>query len=356
MKIAVLAGDGVGPEVMDQALLVLSALSQKNGFDYETKHAAVGGAAFEIHGSHLPQATLDVCKSSDAILFGSVGGPVSQAQLPKWKNCEVNALLGIRKEFNFYANLRPCDVYPELLFSSPLKNELVQKGASILIVRELLGDLYFGEKTSGHNNSGRWAKDLCEYNEEQIANIAKIAFESARTRAGRVVSVDKANVLQTSKLWREIVKEVSLDYPEITLENMLVDNCAMQLVRNPGQFDVILTSNMFGDILSDIGSVLPGSLGMTPSASLNLSGFGLYEPSGGSAPDLAGKGLANPSAQILSMAMMLRLSFKMEKQAQAIENALKLALHDGARTSDIAEPGAKALSTAEFTQKIISHL
>ena len=356
MKIAVLPGDGVGPEVMTQALRVLNVVSSKFKIDIKTEQGLVGGAAYEKLGSHLPQQTLELCKQSDAILFGSVGGPINESHLPKWKNCEVNALLGIRKAFSFYANLRPCDVYPELIHSCPLKNELVNNGASILIVRELLGDLYFGKKDKGHGENGRYASDLCQYDEQQIASIARIAFKSAMSRKQQLVSVDKANVLESSKLWREVVNEVARDFPEVRLQHMLVDNCAMQLVRAPTQFDVILTSNMFGDILSDIGSVLPGSLGMTPSASLSLSGFGLYEPSGGSAPDIAGKGIVNPSAQILSLAMMLRLSFQLEKEALAIESALKSALEKGARTADIAEPGLKSISTEAFTDQIIANI
>ena len=356
MKIAVLPGDGVGPEVMAQTLRVLEAITKKFKHKIEINHGLVGGAAFEKFNSHLPDETLELCRNSDAILFGSVGGPINQASLPKWKNCEVNALLGIRKAFSFYANLRPCDVYPDLVHICPLKDQLVNSGTSILIVRELLGDLYFGAKNKGINERGRYATDLCEYNEVQIANIAKIAFNSAKSRRSKVVSVDKANVLESSKLWREVVNEVARDYPEIALEHMLVDNCAMQLVRNPSQFDVILTSNMFGDILSDIGSVLPGSLGMTPSASLSLSGFGLYEPSGGSAPDIAGKGIANPTAQILSLAMMLRLSFKLEEEAREIENAVSSALNKGARTADIVNVGGQSLSTQSYTDKIIAQI
>lgn len=354
MKIAVLSGDGVGPEVMEQTLRILSTISSKFALKFEIHEGLVGGAAFEKYQQHLPEVTLDLCRNSQAILFGSVGGPITEAHLPKWKNCEVNALLGIRKAFGFFANLRPCDVYPELSHCCPLKDSIVKEGASILIVRELLGDLYFGEKITSKDAQGRFASDLCLYNEDQIANIARVAFKAALTRKKQVVSVDKANVLDSSKLWREVVNEVSREFSDIKLEHMLVDNCAMQLVRNPTQFDVILTTNMFGDILSDIGSVLPGSLGMTPSASLNLSGFGLYEPSGGSAPDIAGKGIANPTAQILSLAMLLRLSFGLEKEAVAIEEGLKKALCEGARTADIVESGEKSLSTKDFTTEVIA--
>lgn len=356
MKICALAGDGIGPEVMAQALRVLDKIRARVGHQIEVSEALVGGAAYDRHQNHLPQETLEACKKSDAILFGSVGGPIADAQLPKWKNCEVNALLGIRKAFNFFANLRPCEIYQDLKHISPLKEQCLGTGTSVLIVRELLGDIYFGAKVSEKRENQRYSSDLCEYNETQIANIARVAFRSATMRKGLVTSVDKANVLQTSKLWREVVSEVATEYPKVKLEHMLVDNCAMQLVTRPNQFDVVLTSNMFGDILSDLASVLPGSLGMTPSASLNLEGFGLYEPSGGSAPDIAGKGLANPSAQILSLALMLRYSLKMEEEARAVEVALQSALEDGARTADIAGTGEKYLSTSEFTDRILGFL
>ncbi len=355
MKIAVLAGDGIGPEVMSAALKVLDAVSGKFGILFETVSADIGGAAFERHGVHLPDETVEICSKSDAILFGSVGGPLSESNLPKWKNCEVNSLLGIRKAFAFSANLRPCRIYKELLEICPLKETIVSNGADILIIRELIGDIYFGEKTMGEGEFGRFATDLASYNEYQVKAVAKVAFENARLRNKKVTSVDKANVLESSKLWREVVTEVSKDYPDVSLEHMLVDNCAMQLVKNPSSFDVLLTTNMFGDILSDLASVLPGSLGMTPSASINSSGFGLYEPSGGSAPDIAGKDIANPSAQILSLAMLLRMSFGLEEPALAIEKALEKTIAEGSRTSDIAN-GRKVLATSAFTERIISNL
>jgi 3-isopropylmalate dehydrogenase len=355
-RIAVLAGDGIGPEVMQQALRVLAVVANKVGFAYELKEALIGGAAYEAYKNHLSEETLEVCKNSDAILFGSVGGPLAESTLQKWKNCEVNSLLGIRKAFSFYANFRPCRLYKDLLDICPLKDSVVGSGASILIIRELIGDIYFGAKTKGTGEFGRFATDMAEYNEQQISLIAKVAFASARNRRLKVTSVDKANVLESSKLWREVVTEVSAAYPDVELEHMLVDNCAMQLVKNPSHFDVLLTTNMFGDILSDLASVLPGSLGMTPSASLNASGFGLYEPSGGSAPDLAGKGVANPTAQILSLAMMLRLSFGLESAAALIENAIEKTIAQGDRTADICVQGQLALGTEEFSDRVIENL
>ena len=265
-------------------------------------------------------------------------------------------MLGIRRAFGFYANLRPCTVYAPLVESCPLKNRLVGEGTSVLVVRELLGDLYFGPKVLEKRNGVRYSSDLAEYDEAQIARIVRLAFAAARQRRKIVHSVDKANVLQTSRLWREVATEVAAEFPDVTCNHMLVDNCAMQLVRAPMQFDVLVTSNMFGDILSDLAAMLPGSLGMTPSASLNESGFGLYEPSGGSAPDIAGKGIANPTAQILSAALMLRFSFGMEKEALAIEGAVAKAIESGARTGDIAGAGEAVLSTNEFTDAVLRRL
>jgi 3-isopropylmalate dehydrogenase len=354
-KIAILAGDGIGPEVMDQAINVLNCIAKKFGHEFTYTHALVGGAAYDKHKEHLPQATIDACKGSDAILFGSVGGPVNAHNEEKWNNCEAKSLMILRKTFDFNINLRKTEIYPELQAISPLKPDLVKNGLNIVIFRELLGDIYFGEHYLGEKNGMRFASDVAEYNEEQIKSIAHMAFKTAQSRKKSLVSVDKANVLSTSKLWRQIVSEVAQEYREVKYQDMLVDNCAMQIIRNPSQFDVILTANLFGDILSDELSVLSGSLGMMPSASFSSSGFALYEPAGGSAPDIAGKNLANPIAQILSAGMMLEYSFGMHKEARAIEQAIKATIINGYRTSDLALGIAneKIAGTKEFTQQVI---
>lgn len=356
MKIAVLAGDGIGPEVMAQALRVLHAVCRRFNHQLTVVEALVGGAAYDECGHHLPAETLQVCREADAILFGSVGGPVDRLHEPRWQGCEVNALLGLRKAFSFNANLRPVRVYSELATRCPLRPEVLGSGVDILFVRELNGDIYFGEKSTEVVDGLRVAVDVASYREDQVAAVARVAFAAARKRRGKVTSVDKANVLETSRLWRTVVHEIAQEFPDITLEDMLVDNCAMQLITKPTQFDVILTTNMFGDILSDAGAVLPGSLGMLASASLNSEGFGLYEPPGGSAQDIAGKGVANPIGQILSVAMMLRTSFGLLEEADCIESAVGVCLSKGARTADIAEPGAEKLSTTAFTDKILQIL
>jgi len=354
LKIAVLPGDGIGPEVMAEALKVLEVIAKKFGHEFQLQHALIGGAAFETHGTHFPEETKKICESSGAILFGSVGGPVDEQNEPKWKNCERNSILAIRKTFQFFANLRPAKIYPELLDICPLKKELVEQGIDILVIRELIGDIYFGEHSTSTNNGKRMARDVMEYDEDQIAAIAHVAFKAAKFRRKKVTSIDKSNVLDCSKLWREVVNEVGRQYSDIQLQHMLVDNAAMQLIKNPAQFDVLLCPNMFGDILSDEAAALPGSLGLMPSASLNAQGFGLYEPAGGSAPDIAGKGIANPIAQILSAAMMLRYSFQLEKEAQAIEKAVGKTLKAGVRTRDLAEKGS--ISTVEFTRELLTSL
>lgn len=350
--IAVLAGDGIGEEVMHEAVLVLKEIGNKFSHDFTFKYGLIGGAAYDETGSHFPDETKVMCEGVDSILFGSVGGPVSEQHLPKWTNCEVNALLGIRKAFQLNANFRPVRVFPELKDLSPLKTSVIGEGIDILFIRELNGDIYFGEKRRFERAGERVATDVAEYTESQIASVAHIAFKAAKTRRLKVTSVDKANVLESSKLWREVVKEISAEYPEVLLENMLVDNCAMQLIQHPSQFDVILTSNMFGDILSDAGAVLPGSLGLLSSASMNKDGFGMFEPPGGSAPDIAGKNIANPIGQILSVAMMLRYSFNLKEEAQSIENAVSRALLEGARTKDIFQGEGKCLGTAEMGEVI----
>jgi len=334
-RIAVVPGDGIGEEVMEQALRVLAKIAEQFDHQFTLRHALAGGAAFDKFGKHLPDETLQICRESDAILFGSVGGPVADQHLPKWKNCEANSILTLRKTFKFNANYRPVKIYKHVQEISPLKAEIISKGVDLLIIRELLGDCYFGEHKTALVDGRRVATDLSIYNEDQIAAVAHVAFKAARLRRKKLCSVDKANVLDTSKLWREVVREVHKEYSDVQLEEMLVDNCAMQLVREPSQFDVIVTSNMFGDILSDAAAVLPGSLGLLASASMNADGFGLYEPPGGSAPDIAGTGRANPIAQILSVAMMLRFSFALEEEARAIESSVEQVLTDGHRTQDI---------------------
>ncbi len=347
-SIAVLAGDGIGEEVMAEALKVLGEVSKRFGHTFKYTRAPVGGAGWDAYGSHFPDQTRAVCANSDAILFGSVGGPIGEAALPKWKGCEANSILALRKAFNFNANYRPAKVYPELAGLCPLRPDIVAKGIDVLVIRELLGDVYFGEHRTTGEAGQRRATDLAEYREDQIVSIAHHAFRAARSRRKKVTSVDKANVLDTSKLWRAVVQEVHRDYKDVELEIMLVDNCAMQLILKPSQFDVILASNLFGDILSDEAAVFPGSLGLTPSASLNADGFGMFEPSGGSAPDIAGKGIANPIAQILSAAMMLRFSFGLNSEAAAIERAVEQALASGAGTRDIHTGAGRLVGTAEL--------
>ncbi len=337
--IAVLPGDGVGEEVVPQALRVLEAVSEATGLRISLTKGYVGGAAYQKYGVHLPDETVSICQSSDAILFGSVGGPVSEQHLPKWQGCETNSILALRKLFKLNVNFRPVKVLPELHSLSPLKSEVVSKGIDILVLRELLGDCYFGMHKTVTENGVRIARDVSEYTEEQVASAADAAFRAARNRRKKVTSVHKANVLDTSKLWRTVVREVHTGFDDVELEDMLVDNCAMQLVKNPSQFDVLLTTNMFGDILSDAAAVLPGSLGLLASASLNPDGFGLFEPPGGSAQDIAGLGIANPIGQILSVALMFRFSFKLEREALLIESAVDETLRAGYRTRDIYQKG-----------------
>ncbi len=356
-NIAVLAGDGIGPEVMDQAIRVIKKVEEKYNHSFNFIEAKIGGAAFDQFQNHCPQKTLDICKSSDAILFGSVGGPVDAQLEPKWKNCEANSLLAIRKHFGFNINIRPIKMYPELSDHSPLKQSVIGENTDIVIFRELIGDIYFGEHIQGVNDQHfRYAKDTADYDENQIKSILHAAFQAAINRNKKVTSVDKANVLATSKLWREIANEVAKDYPEIELQHLYVDNCAMQFIVNPQQFDIVVTANLFGDILSDLASVFPGSLGLIPSASLNKNNFGMYEPSGGSAPDIANKGIANPIAQILSAAMMLEYSFSLNQEADAIRTAVNKTISQGHRTSDLAQQSDIKLSTREITNKIIQNL
>lgn len=354
--IAVLAGDGIGQEVVPQAVKVLQAIAQKFNHQFIIQEAEVGGAAYDKYGEHFPHLTQQLCQSADAILFGSVGGPVAEAHLPKWRDCEKNSILALRKRLQLNANLRPTRIFPELLDVSPLKPSLAESGIDLLIVRELVGDIYFGAHQQFSIDGVRHASDVAEYNEQQIADVAQRAFQLARKRRQKVTSVDKANVLDTSKLWRTVVSEIAAQYPDIQCEHMLVDNCAMQLFLNPAQFDVIVTANLFGDILSDAASALPGSLGLSPSASFSETGLHLYEPSGGSAPDIAGKNIANPIAQILSAAMLLRFSCDLYHEADTIEVALQRTLAEGYRTSDIYTAGKQHIGTIEITDKIIQHI
>lgn len=352
MKIAVLAGDGIGPEVMSVATAILEHILQAKGASFELREAAVGGVAIDTHGSALPQQTLDTCNWSDAILFGSVGGPKWEG-LPPEQRPERGALLPLRKAFNLYANLRPAIIFPQLKAASPLKDEIIGNRFDLLVVRELTGGIYFGQPKGREGNT---AFDTLVYSVEEIERIAHLAFQAAQKRGGRVTSVDKANVLSSMVLWREVVESVSASYADVELNHMYVDNATMQLVKNPSQFDVLLCPNMFGDIISDEASMITGSLGMLPSASLSDGKFGLYEPSGGSAPDIAGQGIANPIAQILSMAMMLKYSFSMDDAHDAVFKAISRVLDDGYRTGDIMSPGCTNIGTEEMGQRILEAL
>lgn len=348
-KIAVLPGDGIGPEVTAQATRVLAAAGRRFGHEFRLQEGLIGGVAYDATGHPLPQATLDLCRASDAVLLGAVGGP-KWDKLPVHLRPEAGALLPLRKALDVYANLRPAVVFPALADASTLKREVVE-GLDILVVRELTGGLYFGEKRREEIPGGQRAVDTLVYTTEEIRRVARRAFELAKRRRKKLTSVDKANVLESSRLWREVVTDLSREYPDVELNHMLVDNCAMQLVRNPKQFDVILTENLFGDILSDQAAQLVGSLGMLPSASLG-DGVGLYEPVHGSAPDIAGRQLANPIAAILSVALMLRYSFGLEEAALAVERAVAAVLEEGYRTADIMEPGKKLVGTLEMGRLI----
>ncbi|MBU2524720.1 3-isopropylmalate dehydrogenase [Patescibacteria group bacterium] len=352
--IAILAGDGIGPEVMQEALKVLDCVAEKFGHIFNYHHALIGGAAWDVHGNHFPDETKQVCESSDAILLGSVGGPPEKQMDEKWNGCEIASVLCLRKHFDFNINLRPSKVYPSLSKLCFLRSDIAKQGLDILTVRELSRGIYFGEHKTEKIKGQIIAHDVMEYDEKTIEAIANTAFKAAQSRSQKVTSVDKANVLECSKLWREVVTRVAMNYPNCMLEHMLIDNCAAQLVRQPYSFDVIVTSNMFGDILSDEIAVLAGSIGMSPSASLNSSGFGMYEPSGGSAPDIAEKGIANPIAQILSAAMMLKYSFEMHTEYNAIVAAIEKVLEEGARTADIGN--ANFISTTKMGKLIVQKI
>jgi len=353
MKIALLPGDGIGPEILREAVRILDAL-RGEGMKIETEEAPVGGAAYDCAGDPLPQATLALARGADAVLFGAVGGPRYDT-LPRDKRPE-QAILGLRRECDFFANLRPATVFPELADASTLKPEVVS-GLDIMIVRELTGDIYFGQPRGITGERGsRVGINTMHYTEAQIRRILHVGFRTARQRGKRLTSVDKMNVLEATQLWRDIAEEIAPEYPDVELSHILVDNCAMQLVRNPRQFDVLVTGNMFGDILSDEASMLTGSIGMLPSASLDANGKGLYEPIHGSAPDIAGKGVANPLAQILSMAMMFRYTFGLPDVAARIEGAVRKALASGLRTADIAAKGTKPCTTAEMGTAVLKAL
>ena len=358
LKVGIIKGDGIGPEIVEEAMKVLDKVGEVYGHTYRYKELLLGGASIDVHGIPLTDETVAEAKSCDAVLMGSIGG---DAKVSPWYQLEPNrrpeaGLLKIRKELNLFANLRPAVLYDELKGACPLKEEITEGGFDMMIMRELTGGLYFGNRKTEELDCVMTACDELTYNENEIRRIAKRAFEIAMKRRKKVISVDKANVLDSSRLWRKIVEEIAKEYPEVALEHMLVDNCAMQLVKDPKQFDVILTENMFGDILSDEASMVTGSIGMLASASLNDTKFGLYEPSGGSAPDIAGKGIANPIATILSAAMMLRFSFDLDKEADAIEKAVSQVLKDGYRTIDIMSEGKEQVGTAKIGDLICERI
>ena len=356
-KIAVLEGDGIGPEVMAEALKVLEALQKGLGISLTVEKALVGGIAIDKAGKALPEETLSLCEKSSAILFGSVGGPKWEG-LPPNEQPERGALLPLRKHFGLFSNLRPARVYGELSSASPLAPRVVKDGFDILVVRELTGGIYFSQKKGIEGPQGDSLErgyDLMEYSRKEVERIAHIAFKAASGRRKKVTSIDKANVLSTSILWRKVVSEVASEYPEVALEHMYVDNAAMQLVKDPSQFDTLLCPNLFGDILSDECAMITGSMGLLPSASLNAFGFGLYEPAGGSAPDIAGKGIANPIAQILSLAMLLRYSLSLEDAAARIEGAVAKAISSGVLTADLAG-NKEPVSTKAMGDFIVSQL
>ena len=357
-KIAVISGDGLGPEIVREAKKVLDVVADKYGHTFNYTEVLMGGASIDVHGVPLTDEAIETAKASDAVLMGSIGG---DAKTSPWYKLEPSkrpeaGLLKIRKALNLFANLRPAYLYDELRAACPLRDEIIGDGFDMMIMRELTGGLYFGERKTESVDGVMTAVDTLTYNENEIRRIAKRGFDIAMKRGKKVTSVDKANVLDSSRLWRKVVEEVAKDYPEVTLEHMLVDNCAMQLVKNPAQFDVILTENMFGDILSDEASMVTGSIGMLSSASLNDTKFGLYEPSHGSAPDIAGQDKANPIATILSAAMMLRFTFDLDKEADAMEAAVQQVLKDGFRTGDIMSEGCTLVGTAQMGDLIAERI
>jgi len=350
LNIGVIKGDGIGPEIVAEALKVLDRTGEVYGHECSYEQLLLGGASIDVHGVPLTEETIEAARGCGAVLMGSIGGDAKTSpwyQLEPARRPEAG-LLRIRKALNLFANLRPAVLYDELKSACPLKEEIIAGGFDMMIMRELTGGLYFGERKTVEEDGVLTACDSLTYNETEIRRIAIRAFDIAMKRDKRVISVDKANVLDSSRLWRKVVTEIAADYPEVELEHMLVDNCAMQLVKDPKQFDVVLTENMFGDILSDEASMITGSIGMLASASLNETKFGLYEPSGGSAPDIAGKGIANPIATILSAAMMLRYSFDLDREARAVEEAVQQVLRDGFRTGDIMSDGQKQVGTEQM--------
>lgn len=357
-NVAVIKGDGIGPEIVDQAVRVLDAAAEKSGHEFTYKQILMGGASIDAYGKPLTEETLETARNSDAVLMGSIGGNTTTSpwyRLPAELRPEAG-LLALRKGLGLFANIRPAYLYEELKKACPLRDEIIGDGFDMVIMRELTGGLYFGERSTEVVDGIRVAKDSITYNENEIRRIAVKAFDIARKRKKHVISVDKANVLDSSRLWRQVVEEVAKDYEDVTYEHMLVDNCAMQLVNDPKQFDVILTENMFGDILSDEASMITGSIGMLSSASLAEGKFGLYEPSHGSAPDIAGKDIANPIATILSAAMMLRYSFDLDAEADMIEMAVKKVLKDGYRTVDIMSDGMVQVGTKAMGDLIIERI
>ena len=354
-KICLLPGDGIGPEIVAEAVKVLRAVEKKFGHTFDTTEALIGGAAIDAVNDPLPEATVAACKAADAVFLGAVGGP-------KWDEVAVNlrperGLLRIRQELGLFANLRPATLFPELAGACLLRADTAAKGLDLIVVRELTGDVYFGKPAGMEVREGlRTGYNTMIYNEKEVERIARVAFATALKRKKRLCSVDKANVLDVSRLWRAVVNEVAKDFPDVELSHMYVDNAAMQLVRDPSQFDVLVTGNIFGDILSDEAAVITGSIGMLPSASLGSEGPGLFEPIHGSAPDITGQGKANPLATILSAAMMLRLAFDMEAEAAAVENAVHAALRDGFRTSDIMEQGRTLMTTSGMGDKVVERL
>ena len=355
-NIAVLSGDGIGPEIMKEAVKVLNAVQKRFGIEFSYRYADIGGVSIDRHGKALTEATVSTCEASDAVLFGSVGGP-DWERLPPEEQPERAALLPLRKRFNLFCNLRPARVFPSLAGASYLHPSVTKDGFDILCVRELTGGIYFG-RPKGREGSGPDEKafDTMVYTRKEIERITRSAFAFAMKRRKKLTSVDKANVLTTMVLWREIVAEVGREYPEVDLNHMYVDNAAMQLIRDPHQFDVMLCGNMFGDILSDECAMITGSMGLLASASLNERGFGLYEPAGGSAPDIVGKGIANPIAQVLSAAMMLRFSLNLEEAASAVEQAVEAVLADNIRTMDIASDSSTVVGTVEMGDAIAQRI
>ena len=357
-KIAVIKGDGIGPEIVNEAIKVLDKVAEKFGHSFEYDQLLMGGCSIDAYGEPLTDETIEHCKAADAVIMGSIGGDTTTSpwyKLPPNLRPEAG-LLKIRKSLGLFANLRPAVLYSQLSDACPLKKEISSKGFDLLMMRELTGGLYFGERKTEEVNGITTATDTLTYNENEIRRIAIKAFDVAMKRNKKVTSVDKANVLDSSRLWRKVITEVAKDYPEVTLEHMLVDNAAMQLVKDPAQFDVLVTENMFGDILSDEASMIAGSIGMLASASLNETKFGLYEPSGGSAPDIAGQNKANPIATILSAAMMLRFSFDMLDEADAVENAINKVLDDGIRTGDIMSEGMTLVSCSGMGDAICERI